>query len=518
MLRRFLVLLVLGASAVAAQPLTLHSINAQPSGAFGNVVASAGDVTGDGVDDVLVGAWNEWWYDRQAGRAYVHDGATGALVHAFRSPEAEWAGAFGIALASVGDLDADGVPDLAIGAPDENGGGRVYLFSGATGEALGALAEPEGSIAYGYAIAPAGDVDGDGTPDILVGDYKRLSESGAVSVVSGATGQALHVLAPDAPIALAHFGRALAGGADVTGDGVADWIVAARGEEVEGVAGGRVYVISGATAETVRRLVSPQPTDGGQFGLSVALCPDVDGDGAAEIAVGAGRETGDQTAQGHAYLFSGAAGDLLQSYASPSPAANGWFGQSVACTGDLDGDDAGDLVVGAAGETDGATRSGTVYVMSTGTGEPLAQVSSPTELADGRFGVWVAALDGDTPRIAVGASREGELSDGAVHLVTVVRETVAGEARPADAADVGLPSPNPARTHVAVSVVLPAAAPVRVWLVDVQGRTVAEAPVGTLAAGTHRVAVGTAGLAAGTYLMRVHVGERTETRRFTLVR
>lgn len=293
---RLLGLLALCAPTVSAQPYALRSINAQPMGFFGNAVASADDITGDGVADILVGAWNEWWYDRPAGRAYVHDGATGALVYALRSPSATAYGAFGIALASVGDLDGDGVTDLAVGAPGEGLGGRVYLFSGATGDLLRTLIGPPGGVAFGHALALAGDADGDGTPDVLVGDYKRFSESGVAYVVSGATGQVLHTLTPDAAVAGAHFGRAVTGGADVTGDGVADWIVAARGEGDAGISSGRVYVFSGATGETVRRLASPQPTSGGQFGLSIALCPDVTGDGAFEIAIGAGRESGWGTA------------------------------------------------------------------------------------------------------------------------------------------------------------------------------------------------------------------------------
>lgn len=500
-------------TATAQEPLVITSVNSHLSGLFGNALSTAGDVTGDGVDDVAVGAWNEWWNNRSGGRVYVHDGTSGALVHALRSPSPEPQGAFGMALASVGDLDADGAPDLAVGAPEESPGGRAYVFSGRTGRRLLTLQDAQADR-LGYALAPAGDIDADGTPDILVGSY----HSNQILAFSGANGQLLHRVVSQAG---GDFGRAATGGMDLTGDGVADWVVAARREFVDGVDAGRVYVIDGATRTVAHAYASPRPSHGGQFGLSLALCPDADGDGLPEVAIGAGRESGSLLEQGRAYLFSGASSTMLHTYESLAPAYQGWFGQNVTCVGDLDGDSMGDLAIGAAGQEGNASRSGMVYVFSTGTGDPLSQVVSSTAAPGGRFGIWLAPIraGAGATRLAIGAAAEGEASNGAVHLVPVVRSVVGSDAQPPPARlSIGQPSPNPTQSRVAVPLDLPSDTPVSVQVLDIQGRRVADLTLGTLTSGTHHVGIGIEQLPAGNYTLRVRAGATLNDRRFTIVR
>src|SRR5690606_38824236 len=136
--------LILLPAVAGAQPLrhTLVSPDLDQNGAFSEAVAGVPDVDGDGVDDLLVGARFEGSDDR--GAAYVFSGATGAPLYALASPYAGYQSWFGFAVAGVPDLDGDGRGDLLISAPGEDAGGvyrpgRAYVFSGATGAPLHTL-------------------------------------------------------------------------------------------------------------------------------------------------------------------------------------------------------------------------------------------------------------------------------------------------------------------------------------------------------------------------------------------
>lgn len=511
----------------AQEAAVLRSVNSQPGGGFGVAVTRIGDVNGDGVSELLVGAFQEWWHDRQSGRAYVHDGQTGRLIHALRSPLSAWQGAFGVALTRMGDVDGDGVDDLAVGAPLDGAGGQAYIYSGASGALLQSVPGEATDRAFGHALADAGDADADGVADLLVGDYKHafeFSTVGVARVVSGATGTTLRTLRPPHLEFGIDFGRAVAGG-DLTGDGVTDWIVAARAESVGGLDAGRVHVFSGADGALVYSLASPAPTSGGMFGLSLAVCPDLDGDGARDLVVGAGRESHEASAEGAAYAFSGASGGLLRAFASPNAVNGGWFGQNVTCVEDADGDGTPDVAVGAAGESFGAYASGTVYVMSGATGGAIAQVVSPSPTPGGRFGSWLAPMDklpgAALPALAIGAYAEAgpEPGAGVVHVQPVALRTVAAPPPPVPSQSrLGMPTPNPSRTHVSVALTLEAPAAVEAQIVDVQGRTVARYTVGRLEAGEHLLSLGTGSLATGRYTLRVQMGDRAEARPLTVVR
>ncbi len=163
---------------------TLVSPAAVAGGVWGwSVAGVGGDVDGDGVFDWLVGAPGESEADSlpDAGRAYLISGTSGQVRQIFRSPRAEENGNFGFTVAGLGgDIDGDSVPDVAIGAPFETVrdslslGGRVYLFSGADGRLIAALASPhpEAQGRFGLSLAGAvGDLNGDDVPDLLVGAY-----------------------------------------------------------------------------------------------------------------------------------------------------------------------------------------------------------------------------------------------------------------------------------------------------------------------------------------------------------
>jgi hypothetical protein len=169
-------------------------------------------------------------------------------------------------LAGVGDIDGDGVPDLAAGAPYQNVAGQgdrgqVFLFSGASGARLLTLndTDPQAGAYFGLALAGVGDVDGDGVPDLAVGapnkEVAGQDAQGQVFVFSGASGQLVLTLTKPSPQAQAQFGWTLAGVGDVDGDGVPDLAVGApfqdvydRQDQKRVVEPGRAFVFSlGAT-------------------------------------------------------------------------------------------------------------------------------------------------------------------------------------------------------------------------------------------------------------------------------
>ena len=138
------------------------------SGRFGRSVAGTGDLNGDGYDDFLVGAYQA---NADEGRAYVYSGIDGALLHELHGSHP--GGQFGFSVAAPGDIDGDGVPDLLVGAPRDDEllkrGGRVTLFSGADGSVLRVLYGRKVGAALGLSVGRAGDVDGGGVPDLLAG-------------------------------------------------------------------------------------------------------------------------------------------------------------------------------------------------------------------------------------------------------------------------------------------------------------------------------------------------------------
>ncbi len=260
---------------------TLASPTAREDGQFGDLVAAAGDLTGDGVPDILVTARNEGPPDAspfsRPGRVHLFSGATGAWVLAFDSGSETSAAQYGVAAVPVGDLDLDGTPDVAVGAFSENNNGRVTLFSGATGAILRTLdssSPPQGGGGLGVAIAPAGDVDGDGVPDVLAGaPYEQgrngVNRAGRVTLFSGATGAELLVLTSPTPALNSGYGRSVAW-ADIDGDGAPDPIVGAPREGA-----GRVYLYTSAQLRAALGgvVAAEAAAAEGAFALAVAPNP-----------------------------------------------------------------------------------------------------------------------------------------------------------------------------------------------------------------------------------------------------
>jgi hypothetical protein len=216
--------------------LVLASAHPEPHGNFGDSVAGVGDVNNDGVLDVIVGAWFE---AAMAGRAYVFDGKAGALLFELLSPNPRAEGAFGHSVAAAGDVNQDGFADVIIGATGDGvfgaWGGRAYIFGGPSGQLLFELISPSRRAgAFGLSVSGAGDVDQDGSPDVIVGDpadFGPYADSGKAYVFGGRDGRLLYELASPNATMFGHFGMRVAGAGDVDQDGAADVIVGAPWED-----------------------------------------------------------------------------------------------------------------------------------------------------------------------------------------------------------------------------------------------------------------------------------------------
>lgn len=227
----------------------------QASGEFGLSVSAAGDVNGDGYDDLIVGAA---YYDNgqtDEGRVSVYYGsAFGLSATPDWTAESDQSTAyFGSSVSAAGDVNGDGFDDVIIGAPYyENGQpdeGRAYVYHGS---ASGLSATPNWTAVsdlafalFGWSVSGAGDANGDGYGDVIVGavayDFTTTREGAAFVVFGSATGLSR---GPDINLAgnqrWASFGQAVGPAGEVNGDGLADFVVGAPfydyGQSNEGAA------------------------------------------------------------------------------------------------------------------------------------------------------------------------------------------------------------------------------------------------------------------------------------------
>lgn len=324
--------IALGAPSARAQTV-LRSLQCG-GGQSGASVAMVGDVDADGVPDIAVGSPRNTQSLSEQGAVTLFSLATGTeLWSAYGGATSDQ---LGTSVAGIGDVNHDGVPDVAAGAPVHTGPalrtGQVRLLSGFDGSVLRLIDGPFIDAQFGLSLAGIGDWNGDGTPDVLVG-----SEQCGARVLSGATGLSLFQLHGSGPDPR-RYGFSLAALGDWTGDGRTEIAVGSPLDSTVAVSAGAVDVFdgTGTLLFTRRGSVSTE-----YFGTSVAAMSDVDLDGVPELIAG-GIEP---SSGGVVRIHAGLTGTLLRQVNSLDSFEA--FGSSVAGIGDVDGDLVGDFAVGA---------------------------------------------------------------------------------------------------------------------------------------------------------------------------
>jgi len=331
---------------------------------------------------------------------------------------------FGYSVASAGDVNNDGTDDILIGAygnsAGANFGGRAYVFSGLTGDTLWVFTGDSAEARFGLPVAGAGDVDNDGFDDVIIGAsaYGPSGMSaGHAYVYSGRTGAELHNLEGEG--AHDYFGASVAGLGDLDGDNHADIGVGAHNNDASGEDGGRAYVYSGATGNILYTFTGESAGD--QLGWSICGAGDADNDGVPDIMVGAPYvdATSPTSSEGRVYVFSGADGDTIHVFTGLGEQDG--LGGAVAGIGDVDGDDFDDVMISASSNVFGAFR-GYVEVFSGQTGGLLYMLIGEEDSDE--FGLDVAGTSdftGDgTPDIAIGSRYGGIVPTGRAYAFSGV--------------------------------------------------------------------------------------------------
>lgn len=299
----------------------------------------------------------------------------------------------GAAVAGAGDVDGDGFDDVLVGVPENP-------FGGEWGEARlyrGALAGPSTTVAWTYAgtnvldyvgrtVAGAGDVDADGFDDVLVGGRVAALGTSRVNLFLGSSSgpSTTPVWSNGGPSPYQGIGRTAAPAGDVNGDGFADVLLTdgnfSLGEFNEG--GAAVYHGSATGLGQVPAWSTEGQQSGAFFGRSAASAGDVDGDGYDDVIVGASEFDGAFTDEGRAYLYLGSPSGLDETPAwtvSGEHAAQ-YFGHAVAGLGDVDGDGYDDVAVSTPYANGPPSQIGKLWIFR---GSPSGPSTTATWIASG---------------------------------------------------------------------------------------------------------------------------------------
>jgi len=335
-----------------------------PDDYFAYSLMGLGDINNDGYDDIVVGAPNSDVNGPVSGKAYIYFGGAASDFDDIADVTIDGqtaGGAFGHAVAFSGDINNDGYDDIIIGAPYESSvaayAGKVYIYLG--GPTVDDTADitingEEAEDLFGISIDSDGDVNNDGIDDIIIGasGYQngQTEKSGKAYIYFGGT-------PPDTTADVTingeavgdRFGASLALAKDINGDGNCDVIIGAEGNDELGSDTGRVYVYFGGQAiDDIEDLTLTGEAPEDMFGSSVALARDINGDGFADIMVGAPNNDAQGYNHGKAYIYLGgvAVDSIADITIAPDEDCAG-FGHSIASAGDIDKDGIDEIIVSA---------------------------------------------------------------------------------------------------------------------------------------------------------------------------
>ncbi|MBK9332727.1 MAG: VCBS repeat-containing protein [Ignavibacteria bacterium] len=326
---------------------------------FGSASSTAGDVNGDGYDDVIIGKKENTTNFTNDGKAYVFLGSSSGLAASpvWSDIGANEGSAYAHSLANAGDVNGDGYDDIIIGEPGykvgSNSKGRALVYCGSS---TGPSAAPSWTYTgtttdFGRSVSTAGDANGDGYDDVIVssayGGLDSASNKGAVLIFYGSDSglSAMPDWQKEGTQSFGQFGHRVRNAGDVNNDGYSDIIV---GAPVNSGAAGQVFVYLGSASGLS---ITPVWTGTGEFsnqrfGYSVHNAGDVNSDGYDDIVVGAPDDNAGGT--GKAYVhFGNSSGVSASANWTAIGDANSNFGQWAATAGDYNGDGFSDLIVGA---------------------------------------------------------------------------------------------------------------------------------------------------------------------------
>ena len=319
---------------------------------LGTGLEGAGDVDGDGAGDVVAGAPG-------SDRAYVYSGRDGRVLHTL-SGDAPNEG-FGRSASGAGDVNGDGRADVIVGAPGAStrgqGAGRAYVFSGRDGSRLFTIDGEEAGDAFGSIVA--GQRNGKHSPLLVGAPGAGARNTGRVYTIDPMTRTTKWSVDSDSTgAALGAMFTSIVG--DVNGDKVPDVYASDFAHAASGPSTGRVYLHSGVDGRRLFQLTGERAGDG--FGIGSADVGDVNKDGFDDVLVGAWQHSAVAPSGGKVYLYSGQDGSLLRAITGRVPGET--FGFDATGVGDVDGDGVVDFLITSTWSNIKGFRSGRMFVIS----------------------------------------------------------------------------------------------------------------------------------------------------------
>jgi len=361
-----------------------------PNDWFGYSLANAGDVNNDSYDDILIGALRYNSGSELVGRAYCYFGDivignNSDIIFTGKSDIAH----HGVSVASAGDVDGDGCDEIIVGA---NYIGEAYIYFGSDSiDSQEDLVFSGFDENYGCCVSSAGDVNGDGYADVIigasysdVGDYRDAGHAYLYFGGDDMDSNADIILSGDSESDW--FGSAVACAGDVNGDGFSDVIVGAPNAAEWNTGTAYVY-FGGVEMDSIADVVMIHGSPHYEFGHSVAGAGDVNGDGFDDVVIGAWTTDPIEVRVGTASIyFGGMTMDDVRDVYLHGENATDEFGKCVAAAGDINNDGYGDIIIGAPYNNDGGANTGKAYLYLGG--DPMneiADISIFGEARDERF-------------------------------------------------------------------------------------------------------------------------------------
>ncbi len=316
------------------------------NGYFGCSVAGAGDVNGDGYSDLLIGAC----YAGTGGKAYLYYGrAAMNNVEDLTFTGAVSNSGLGYSVSTAGDVNGDGYSDFIIGSPHDNHGKAfIYLGGNSPDNVADFTLSGSGGEELGLSVSQAGDVNGDGYSDVIVGAPYYSSQTGRTLIYFGG-----RTMDNSADVTLTgestsdNFGFSVSGIGDMNGDGYEDVLVSAPFNDAVATDAGRAYVFfGGAIMNTTPDLVMSGKSANEFFGYCVGFAGDINTDGYADVIIGSPGSSAVSPQGGAAYsYFGGINPDNIPDVIYSCPSNSYAFGTAVCSAGDVNADGTSDIIV-----------------------------------------------------------------------------------------------------------------------------------------------------------------------------